>query len=224
MNNMYPQSIKQWNPFVGCFYKCTYCERSFQAQLKRWAKNNCRKCYEYVPHIHRERLFQTLPKTKPNQFVFACACSDVTFCERAYLEQIIQVMAEKRDTRFLLQSKNPAMFKDFLFSKNVILGTTIETNRDTSFVSLAPHPYDRYKGLLEVKHNAKAITIEPVIDYDFGELASWICEINPVWIAVGYDTKKIGLREPPLWKVDSLIKSLRNSGFTAYKKLIREPI
>jgi len=222
--NMYPQSIKQWNPFVGCYYNCKYCKRSFQAQLKRWAKNNCRKCYEYTPHYHRERLFQSLPKTKPNRFVFACACSDVTFCETSYLEQITQVMREHRFTRFLLQSKNPVNFKDFLISRNVILGTTIETNRSTSKISLAPHPYERYKGLLEVKHNRKSVTIEPVMDFDVPELLSWIIEINPVWVQIGYDTRKTGLREPPLYKVDQLFEDLTDSGVMVYKKLMREPL
>ena len=224
MSNMYPQSIKQWNPFVGCHYQCTYCKRSFQAQLKRWAKNNCRKCYKYIPHSHRERLFQSLPKTKLRQFVFACACSDVTFCERAYLEQIIQVMLEKRDTQFLLQSKNPATFKDFQFPKNVILGTTIETNRSISEISLAPHPYERYKAMVELKHHKKAVTLEPVMDFDVTELLSWIVDINPVWVQIGYDTRKTGLREPPLYKVDQLSEDLTDSGILVYKKLIREPI
>ncbi len=223
---MYPQSVKQWNPFVGCFYNCTYCKRSFQAQLKRWAKKNCRHCYEYIPHNHRERLFQKLPKTKPDQFVFACACGDVAFCESAYLGQIIQVMSEKRGTQFLLQSKCPAIFKDSRFSKNVILGTTIETNRDTynSFVSLAPHPYDRYKDFSKLKHHKKAVTIEPVMDFDVPELLSWLVEINPIWVQVGYDTRKTGLKEPPLYKVDQLVCDLTDSGIPVYKKLIREPI
>lgn len=226
MSNMYPQSIRQWNPFVGCLYNCNYCKKSFQAQLKRWAKKNCRQCYEYRPHNHQERLFQPLPKTRPNQFVFACACSDVTFCERSYFERIIQVMAEKRDTQFLLQSKNPIIFGDFSFSKNVILGTTIETSRDVSGtgISLAPDPRDRYEAMLELKHNARAVTIEPVMDFDVTELLSWIVEINPIWVQIGYDTRKTGLREPPLYKVDQLSEDLTDSGISVYKKLIREPI
>jgi len=134
-------------------------------------------------------------------------------------------MSEKRDTQFLLQSKNPATFKDFRFSRNVILGTTIETNRDTynSFVSLAPHPYERYKDLLKIKHNAKAVTIEPVMNFDVAELTRWVVETNPIWVAIGYDTRKTGLLEPPLWKVDSLIENLRASGILVHKKLIREP-
>jgi len=118
------------------------------------------------------------------------------------------------------------MFKDFRFSKNVILGTTIETNRDTynTLVSLAPHPYERYKGLRDVKHNAKSVTIEPVMDFDVPGLLSWIIEINPVWVQIGYDTRKTNLREPPLWKVDSLTNDLRDFGIPVHKKLIRDPL
>lgn len=59
-SNMYKLSIKQWNPFVGCKHQCIYCKDSFQLQLKRWAKKNCKKCYDFVPHSHPERLTQPL--------------------------------------------------------------------------------------------------------------------------------------------------------------------
>jgi hypothetical protein len=52
--NMYPLSVKQWNPWVGCKYNCIYYESSFQRQLKRWGKEKCPLCYEYKPHAHRE--------------------------------------------------------------------------------------------------------------------------------------------------------------------------
>jgi hypothetical protein len=133
-------------------------------------------------------------------------------------------MAEKRDTQFFLQSKDPATFKGFQFPKNVILGTTIETNRSISEISLAPHPYERYRAMVELKHHKKAVTLEPVMDFDVTELLSWIVEINPVWVQIGYDTRKTGLREPPLYKVDQLSEDLTNSGILVYKKLIREPI
>lgn len=226
MSNMYPQSIKQWNPFVGCLYNCTYCERSFQAQLKRWAKKNCRKCYTYTPHCHRERLFQSLPKTKPSEFVFACACSDITFCPTGYLEQIIEVMREHRHTTFLIQSKNPETFIRHDWPRNVILGTTIETNRDISKagVSDAPHPSDRYSDMVRLRHHRKAVTIEPVMDFDIDKLVPWIIEVNPVWVQIGYDTRKTGLSEPPLYKVDALIDCLTIRGIPVHKKLMREPI
>lgn len=226
MSNMYPQSVKQWNPFVGCLYNCTYCKRSFQAQLKRWAKKNCSKCYTYEPHKHPERLFQKMPKTKLHQFVFACACSDVAFCPPTYLDQIIEVMRENRKTAFLLQSKNPEAFMSHNWPLNVTLGTTIETNEDLSAagVSDAPHPFDRYRDMVRLRHHRKAVTIEPVMDFDIAELVSWIIEINPVWVQIGYDTRKTGLSEPPLYKVDALIDCLTIRGIPVHEKLIREPI
>jgi len=68
--NMYSKSKKQWNPFVGCRYGCLYCEKSFQAQLKRRGKKNDEECYYFIPHEHKERLKRSLPKTKYGEFIF----------------------------------------------------------------------------------------------------------------------------------------------------------
>jgi len=61
--NMYPLSVKQWNPFCGCVHKCIYCESSLQRQLKRWAKKKFSDCYDFKPHKHPQRLTEGLPKT-----------------------------------------------------------------------------------------------------------------------------------------------------------------
>ena len=62
------------------------------------------------------------------------------------------------------------------------------------------------------------------MDFDRAELLSLIVEINPIWVQIGYDTRKTGLKEPPLWKVDNLTTDLGHSGIPVHKKLIREPI
>ena len=66
---MYESSLKQWNPFMGCGFDCVYCEASFKRQAKR-QKNRCVDCYNYIPHIHTERLTDYLPKTSKDEFIF----------------------------------------------------------------------------------------------------------------------------------------------------------
>lgn len=222
--NMYELSAKQWNPFAGCKHNCTYCGSSFQAQLKRFAKKNCQKCYEFKPHEHPVRLTQSLPKTKFMQFIFTCASGDVAFCPTPYLQQIVDRISNEPDKTFLLQSKNPKTFNQIVFPDNVILGTTIETNRDALYkgIATAPLPSQRYKDFKSVKHPLKMVTIEPVIDFDLDVVLKWIKDITPSMIWLEYDSKRNNLPEPELGKVKELYWELGKAGYVVVLKRIRE--
>lgn len=225
-NNMYTLSIKQWSPFAGCKHDCTYCKNSFQRQLKRWAKGkgNCPGCTGFEPHKHDLRLKQNLPNTKYMQFIFTCSSGDIAFCDTPYFERIVCRIREEKTKTFLIQSKNPKTFNRVTFPKNVILGTTLETNRDElcEAISKAPKPSQRYKDFLEVKHNLKMVTIEPVLDFDMNVMISWIENINPCMIWLGYDSGKNHLPEPSLEKVKNLYWELGRRGFTVILKTIRK--
>lgn len=210
MQTMYKESVKQWNPFVGCKFHCKYCVKSFQRQAKRQRKR-CTKCYEYIPHEHPERLTQRLPRTKPGEFIFVCSMGDISFCRLEYYEEIIEVIRRNPDKTFLLQSKNPIVFNaPVTIPKNVILGTTIETNRNTSAISKAPHPFDRYVSMLKLPYDQrKAVTIEPIMQFDTLALASMIRDIAPEVIYIGYDNHNTGLPEPSIEKVEALITILQ---------------
>jgi len=222
--NMYSLSVTQWNPWVGCRYKCDCCRSSFQAQLKRWAKGECQDCYDFVPHRHPERLTQPLPRTHYLQFIFACASSDIAFCPKDYLQRIIDRIRREPDKTFLIQSKSPDTFNRVAFPKNVILGTTLETNRDdlACTFSKAPKPSQRYHDLLNIKHRHKMVTIEPVMEFDLDTMISWITEINPCMVWLGYDSRNSHLPEPDLEKVKRLHWELGRRRFTVMLKTIRE--
>ncbi len=222
---MYELSVKQWNPFAGCEHDCVYCRSSFQRQLKRWARKNCPGCYEFTPHTHPERLNQTLPKTKHMQFIFTCSSGDIAFCCTEYLERIIARMQKEADKTFLIQSKDPQTFNRVIFPKNVILGTTLETNRDAlcEGISKAPKPSQRYNDFLKVSHPLKMVTIEPVMDFDLDVMIGWVENINPCMVWLGYDSGKNKLPEPELEKVESLHWQLAKNGFVVILKTIRKP-
>jgi hypothetical protein len=63
--------------------------------------------------------------------------------------QIIEAIRTRPEKTFYLQSKKPACFEPFLklLPKNVILVTTLETNRDEGYdkFSKAPPPSERYQ-------------------------------------------------------------------------------
>ena len=221
---MYQLSAGQWNPYVGCAFYCSYCKSSFQAQLKRWAKKHCAKCYDFCPHEHPERLTQKLPMTGYMQFVFACSSGDIAFCEKNYLMKIVARMESEPATTFLLQSKWPLTFRRVDFPKNVILGTTLETNRDDLYkeISNAPRPSSRYISLLDIRHPLKMITIEPVIDFDKNVMIDWVTNINPCMVWLGYDSRQSRLPEPSLEKVKNLYWELGQRGFTVILKKTRK--
>ena len=221
-SNMYRLSVKQWNPFVGCRHGCVYCRPSFQAQLRRWAKNRCELCSRFEPHIHPERLDQKLPRTGYMQFIFTCACGDVAFCPTSYLKKIAERIRSMPDRTFLIQSKSPAAFRRVEWPRNVILGVTIETDRDdlAGRVSGAPPPSERFREFLAVDHEPKMVTHEPVIEFNLEVLLEWDEEISPALIWIGYDSKRCGLEEPRPEKVKRLLWRLARIGYPVILKNI----
>ena len=221
--NMYPHSIKQWCPFVGCRHNCKYCPSSFQAQLKRWAKTNCPQCYDFVPHTHQERLGQKLPRTRYMQFIFTCSSGDIAFCPTEYLARIVARIKTEPDKTFLVQSKDPKTFNRVIFPNNVIVGMSLETNKDDLYegISKAPKPSQRYRDFLGVKHSVRMVTIEPVLDLDTDVMVTWVENINPCMVWIGYDSKKNYLPEPALEKVKTLYWELGRRDFTVVLKTIR---
>lgn len=222
--NMYELSVKQWNPHVGCNHECKYCGSSFQAQLKRYGKKNCQLCYNFEPHGHQSRLTQSLPKTSYMQFIFTSASGDIASCPTDFLEKIIGRIEKDPGKNFLIQSKDPSTFNRVVFPSNVILGTTIETNRDSLYegIAKAPSPSQRFEDFAKVDHPLKMVTIEPVIDFDLDTMVEWMKKIKPCMVWLGYDSKKNNLPEPELKKVRELHWELSRAGFVVILKTIRE--
>jgi len=230
-SNMYREAKdKTVNLFVGCKYNCVYCKPSFQKMMKR-QKHRCLKCYNYEPHFHPERLKRRPPKTKGKEFIFLCDCGDVSFMTPEQWEMLIEYVEKWNDRTFLIQSKNPLCFAPYSFPENVILGTTIETNwvhfsfskyRNYWNISKAPLPVYRCQAMIMLKHPRKAVTVEPILDFDLHVLLTWIVKIWPEFVYVGYDNHKCYLPEPPLQKTLHLIEELEKEGIEVRTKNIRK--
>lgn len=223
-NNMYSASVMQWNVFKGCLFDCIYCEKSYKRQAKR-QKQNCIKCYNYEPHKHPERVNNRFPKTNFGEFIWACSSGDISFCDTEFLSKIIKRIESEPDKNFLLQSKNPKTFERVSFPNNVILGITLETNRDGLYtknnISKAPLPSQRYNDFLKVKHPVKMITIEPVMKFDIGVMLEWIENINPCMIWLGYDSKETHHYDPTKEEFKELYWELGKKGFVTILKVVR---
>lgn len=199
---MYEFVSHTWSPIKGkCSHDCSYC------YMKKWG--------EQPPlHLDEKDLETNLGE---GNFIFVCHTCDL-FAEDVPAEWIIKVLAQCRyydDNKYLYQSKNPKRFCEFTnrFPTNVVLATTIETNRDI-VDSKAPSVKDRaeYLGILASwqKGFDTMVTIEPIFDFDLEELVDLIVLANPEWVNIGADSKGHGLPEPSREKVEKLVQALQN--------------
>ncbi len=220
------ENTQTWNPFKGCLYNCLYCKPSFQAQAKR-QMHNCTQCYNYVPHTHEDRL----GKIPSEKIVFVCGNSDISFCDPDFTRRIINAIkshnVRRPDKTYFFQSKKPKYFEQFLkdFPENVILLTTLETNRDEGYseIAKAPLPSDRYQQLINLNYPRKVLTIEPVLDFDLEIFSRWILNLNPEYVWLGYNSrpKQVNLPEPSKDKLLELINIIHSNGIKIKGKDLR---
>ena len=218
--NMY-KDARIWNVVVGCYFDCKYCKASFQAQMKRQMpmidkngkKRGCQDCYDYIPHFHEERLtdeyIKKLPLTHGDEFIWCCSSSDIYFAKKEWIEKILERVRELKNRTFFFQSKAPEVFKKYDFPSNVILGITLETNRDYPNISKAPAPDKRYNDFLNLDHPRKAVTIEPIMEFDLFPMVMMIKNISPERVYIGYDSRKSNLNEPSLTKTNRLMNTIK---------------
>lgn len=221
MSRVFSFATRVWNPIVGCTNNCKYCIAREQAK-KRGGK--CSYCYYFVPHIHEKRFKPFRPKEKT--IIFVVDAGDL-FCNGVrddWIRRVIDITNKSNENAiFLFLTKNPERYKDFLddFNPNSILGATIETNRTNGYheISNAPNPKRRYIAMRNLNWDKKFIAIEPIMDFDMGEFYSWIKDINPLAVTIGYDNNNNNLSEPPLEKTENFIKILKNITQVIPKKI-----
>ncbi len=222
ITKMYAEVVKSWNPWVGCNHNCRYCDPSFKRQAKR-QKKRCKLCYGFVPHFHPERLKnQSFPK---HGLIFVCDMGDIAFATKDQIILILDVIRNHPQSTFLLQSKNPSCFYGLNIPDNAIVGTTLESNRFHPEITNAPAPGNRAYWLSRIICKHKAVTIEPIMQFDHEVFVGMIRDIHPDWVWVGYNNypKSVSLEEPSKERTLALIESLKS--FTEIKlKTIREKL
>ncbi|MBA7712083.1 hypothetical protein ES703_121053 [subsurface metagenome] len=198
--------MKTWNVFVGCKHDCTYCSARRTALTR--LKHHRRYKDGFDPHLVPELLTKGF---NPGEFVFVAYMGDISFATRYEFWQILDRIQQYPGTDFLLITKNPGFFLKWPapLPLNVILGTTLETNRDTKKLSKAPPPLKRWVALQAVKSRRKFLSIEPVMDFDPRELTRWIGVLEPSIIEIGADNYHNNLPEPPWGKVEELLEFCR---------------
>jgi len=230
-NKMY-KDAKTWNPFRGCTFDCSYCDFTFKLQAKRRKPNpetgkGCQECYDYTPHVHEDRI-HGLPSTP---IIFVCGNGDFSQCPADFAKKIVErvQLHAKQNTgkTYFFQSKAPKVFEKYLgmFGPEVILLTTLETNRDAGYdkVSKAPKPSKRYADFAALNWPRKIVTIEPVMDFDLDEFHEMIVELGPEAVYLGFNSKpkNVQLPEPSEEKMVDFMEMLTNSGIEIRPKDLR---
>jgi len=211
-----------WNPVTGCIHNCNYCWARKLALSK--LRNSRRYRNGFIPRLNPEEF----RKSFKGGIVFVSDMGDLfnVHVKDEWIMRVIRHIRKFPDTFFLFLTKNPARYQEFIghFPRNVILGTTIETDDDDLYlkhrISSAPIPSRRYKAMKELNWPCKFVSIEPILDFNLDNFVKWIRDIAPFMVYVGYDNYNNKLPEPSLKKTMALIEKL--SRFTlVVRKTIR---
>ena len=221
---LYPfkyEDTKSWNPFVGCGFDCTYC---YLQDVLPWQgrTQHCELCKANIPHEHPERL----NRIKNAKVLFVSSLGELAFCKHEYMLKIIEAIKRKnsKERIWILQSKAPRMFQKYLnlLPSNVLLDTTLETNRNIPNITKAPMPKTRYEDFLKLEWENKGVTVEPIIDFDLEPFADMLIKINPKVVYLGFNStpKKTPIPEPSWKKTLKLMAMLDHVDITVLPKLI----
>jgi len=196
--NMYPWVTHTWNPIRGrCPHACTYCYMHvFDATIGELRL--------------AERELDTPLGEGRTIFIGSSVDMFATAVPTEWIQKVLEHCIQHPANTYLFQSKNPARFLEFAegaFPPKVILGTTIETNRYYN-VSRAPHPIDRINAMAELAGYDKMVSIEPIMDFDLHQMASWMEMLHPKFVSIGADSQGHSLQEPSGEKIAELIGAL----------------
>jgi len=160
-----------------------------------------------------------------------CGNGDISFCDPSFTRKIIKSIRthvrRAPNKTFYLQSKQPEYWREFLneLPENVILVTTLETNRDEGYeeVSKAPVPTIRYNQFTALDYPRKVVTIEPVMDFDVDTFAGWIIDLKPEYVWLGFNSRdsQVTLPEPSFEKMEAFTRRLVDKGIELRGKTLR---
>ena len=199
-----------WNLFTGCNFNCSYCwaRQLAETKLKASYPNG------FIPTTHPDRLNK---RFKPDDFVFVSSMGDIAFAPSIVTNVIAQTAQKYPETKFLLCTKDPEIYRKKIFHQpNIYLGTTLETDRQYN-ISRAPSPLQRLYSIRQSSHIHKFISVEPIMDFT-PEFIDWILTIKPEIVEIGADNYGHNLPEPSWNKVAQLMGKLRASNITVIEK------
>ena len=193
---MYEFLTHTWNTVKGkCPHDCSYC------YMKRFPQKDV-------------RFAESELKTNlgAGNTIFVGSSCDM-FAKKIPLEWIDETIRHCKNypkNTYLFQTRNTYCFNYVDFPPEVVLSTTIESNRDYFPISGGPKVVERAINLraMSLKGYKTMITIEPVMDFDIDEMVKLIKYCRPNWINLGADSGRNNLPEPSKEKLLELISRL----------------
>jgi DNA repair photolyase len=221
MNKMFDFVTDTVNPIGGgpCPYDCSYC----------WAKALKEK-FQWEKYKGEYRILEKeLRRYDKGSFVFVQDMGDIgdPKIPKPIIRTIFAWMHKQPEVKFLLLTKDPLFYHKYheWMKPHIYAGATIESDMIPLKISKAPHPNMRLinmRGLKEMMPNIhRFISIEPIMAFT-PHFFEKIVEINPDFVAIGYDNYKNQLPEPELEIVNDLIELLILSGIKVYPKTLRD--
>lgn len=196
-----------WNPIRGCQYDCSYC------YLKSIPG------FDFTPRLVQKELNVKHPE---HSIIFVGSTADMfgDFVPSDWIKEVLDKCIGYNNV-YIFQSKNPKRFSEFVdyfrYNKDYetipIVGTTIETNREYN-ISNAPSVIERSERMNHLPHVFRRdviyrfVSIEPIMDFDIGELVNLVLDCHPSWVNIGADSKNHKLPKPDRLKVEKLIVAL----------------
>jgi len=209
---MFPFITCTANPLGGrCPGGCDYC----------WAQGEkgIAKRYGHVKYEGAPRLYEKVLRKRygSGDFVFVVDMRDLFSPDvpREMILRILRWIGESPDAEFLLLTKWPERYLEFVgeIPVNVVLGATVESNRDHPVVSSAPSLSSRLESMARVREafpdHRLFVSVEPILKFDLGDFVEALKVLRPWKVAVGYDNYKYQLDEPSKSDTDDLAWSLQ---------------
>jgi len=174
-----------WNPIVGCLNPRDVCAVHDDCYARKTARRvgkmiGCKKCEQFIPHTHFERLDQPLKRKKPTT-IFVGSMADMwgDFIPLQWYEKIFEVMRKAKQHRFLALTKNPARYLLLDLPPNLWCGVTVTGT--TSSLNLAEvFMYSRIP-----PDQKRFVSFEPLLEDCADEMRPLIEEMCFDWLIVG---------------------------------------
>jgi len=206
--NMYGFVTHTWNPIKGrCPHNCNYCYMH-----RYWGMMENDKF-----RLDEKELETNLGE---GNFIFVGSSTDMWLGKTEWISKVLTHIAKYPKNQYLFQTKAPINYEDWTFYDNQILAITLETDYIlSSSISKAHSPKKRVEDFIEIPHNRKMVTIEPIMYFHHNVFLEMIKKINPFQVNVGADTSgKLRNIEPDPIDVRDFIKDL-----TKFTKVHQKP-
>lgn len=218
-----------WNPISGCIHNCKYCWA--KKLFDRWGRT-------FEPKLNEKIMNAKFPED--GTWIFVGSTGDA-FCygvEDCWIEKIFKRIIDSQNHWFLLQTKNTeGLFRSLYFNNNIellngkiVIGTTLETNRDTPW-SKAPPPIDRWFWMMTLRDYLDDLTptfqynrflsLEPLADFDLETMKYMIKNYDPLppgAIEIGLENYSNFTTPPSEEKIKKLLQWLSSQGYTVILK------